>query len=362
MIGRIADRHLGRSAALGVLLALAVLLSLDVFFSVIAELGDLGKGRYSFTHILGYVALTLPRRAYDLFPVATVVGTLLGIGGLAAGSELVAYRAAGLSRLRIALGVVLSTALILVPMLGVGELLAPTTERMAQALRVGAQSEELAVAGDASIWVRDGERFINARRPLVSASGRAGVVTLVDINVFEFEAGRLASMAHAGVAVHDGADWMLRGIRRSTLQPDGVRVETAPEEHWSSLIDPAILATAVARPRHLALAELAPYIDYLERNGLDSGAYRSAFWARIAYPVTALVIVFAGMPFVFSAQRSGGLGQRLFVGMLLGVGFYLANRIAVNIGEVYRVDPALMAFAPSLLLVALAVLALRRGV
>ena len=77
MIGRISDWHLGRTAAAGILLALGVLLALDVFFAVIAELGDVGKGRYGVSHVMGFVALTLPRRAYDLFPVATVVGALL---------------------------------------------------------------------------------------------------------------------------------------------------------------------------------------------------------------------------------------------------------------------------------------------
>lgn len=358
----LADRHLGGAAIAGMMLALALLLALDAFFAVIDELGDVGKGRYSAIHALGYVALTLPRRAYDLFPVATVVGALLGIGGMAASSELIAYRAAGMSRLRIAVAVVLATGMLLVPVMLVGEVLAPITERMAQALRVSTQSDDMAVASDKSIWVRDGDRFINARRPLVSRLRPGDDVVLADIDIFEFDRGVLRELAHATVARHDGDYWNMEKLRRSVLSDELVQVEHNDQERWASLIDPGVLATAVARPRHLAIGELAPYVAYLERNGLDAGSYRAALWLRIAYPVTAVVVVLAGMMFVFGSLRGGGLGQRLFLGMLLGTGFYLANRIAVNLGEVYQLDPALMAFAPSLLLSAMCLWVLRRTV
>ena len=358
---RIAERHLGSAAGSGMLLALLVLLGLDAFFAVIGEFGEIGRGRYDVTHALGYVALTMPRRAYDLFPVATVVGAMLGVGGMAASSELIAYRAAGMSRLRIAAGVVLTTALLLVPVLLLGEAVAPTTERMAQALRVGALTNDMAVAGDESIWVRDGQRFINARRPLASSVQQSAIVRLADIDIFQFENGALSELSHAELARHEGDTWVLEGIRRSILGAEQVRVETAEQETWSSLINPRVLATAVARPRHLSMAELGPYIDYLQRNDLNAASYRAAFWLRAAYPLTALVVVLAGMVFVFGSLRGGSLGQRLFLGMLLGVGFYLANRIAVNLGEVYGLDPVLMAFAPSLVLASVSVWALRRG-
>jgi lipopolysaccharide export system permease protein len=358
----IADRHLGRAAAGGMLLALVVLVALDRVFAVIDELGDVGTGDFEIVHALGVVALMLPRSVYDLFPVASVVGALLGIGGLAAGSELVAWRAAGLSRLRIALGVVMTTVLLLVPVLFLGEIVAPASERMAASLKVLAQSSDLAIGNDTSLWVRDGQRFINAHRPLATRDGQPGDIVLGDIDILEFEEGRLARLSHAEVGRHEEGRWILEGIRRSTLDEEGVAVEAIAEETWDSLVDPDVLETAITRPRHLSLSQLRPYVSYLEANGLDSGAYRAAMWWRVAYPLTAIVIVLAGMVFVFGSLRGGGLGQRLFIGMLMGAGFFLVNRIAVSLGEVYRLDPALMAFLPSVLVAMVSVWALRRGI
>ncbi len=358
---RVCDRHLGQVTVAGIALALAALLALDAVFSLIGELGDLGKGEYAIGHALRFVLLTLPRRAVELFPTATVVGALLGVGSLAATGELVAYRSAGLSRLRIALAVGAAAGVVLIPVLVVAEWVAPAGERLGQALRIGAQTGGVAIARDAGLWVRDGERIVHSRRPLASGLG-SGSVHLADVDVFEFERGRLRNAAHATRGEHDGTRWRLTEVRRSRFEDGRVVTEQAAVQAWDSLLDPGLLRTAIARPVHLSLRELLPYVEYLEANGLDARAYRAAIWTRAAYPLATLAILLAGMPFVFGGLRGGGFGKRLFVGMLLGVGFYFVNRSAGSLGEVYALPPALVALGPSLALLAISAWLLRRGV
>lgn len=347
---RIVDRYVGQSALAGIGLALFLLVALDAFFALIGELGDIGKGDYTLGHALWYVTLTLPRRLYDLFPTAAVLGALLGVGGLAATSELVACRSAGLSRLRIAMAAVMATGAMLVPILVMGEWVVPEGERQAQLMRLRAQAAGVAIARDFSLWVRDGDTIINAQRPLVANVVPGEGVTLADIDVFEFSGPQLVTTSRAERARHDGDQWTLRNVRRSRFGWQGVVTETADEEIWPSLLDPAMIESAVGRPQYLSLRRLLPYVTYLESNGLSAAPYLAAIWQRFSYPFGALVLVLAGMPFVFGSLRTGGLGQRLFIGMLLGVLFYLANRTAGNLGQVYGLNPALTAFAPALML------------
>ena len=84
----------------------AVLLAFNTILNFAAELDSLGKGDYKLTQVVLYIACTIPRRCYDLFPTAALIGSLLGLGGLAATSELTALRAAGISRSRICVGAV----------------------------------------------------------------------------------------------------------------------------------------------------------------------------------------------------------------------------------------------------------------
>lgn len=358
----VADRHLGFSAVAGIGLALLALMALDTVFTLIAELGDVGRGDYSVTHALQYVLLTLPQRAVNLFPTAVVVGTLLGVGGLAAGNEIVAYRTAGMSRLRISMAVVLSGAALLVPMILVAEWVAPAGERMGHAMRLRAQSADVGLGSDAALWVRDGDRIVHARRPVASESGIARALELADIDVFEFSEGRLMRATHAASGqFHDG-QWTLTGLKRSVLEADRVQALELDAEQWPSLLSPDQIRAAVAHPQSLSVSELAPHVNYLLANGLDARAYRAALWSKLTFPLTTLVIMFAAMPFVFYGLRAGGLGIRLFVGMLLGIGFYFANRSAGSLGQVYDLHPALAATAPSLLFVAVTLWLLRRQV
>jgi lipopolysaccharide export system permease protein len=357
---RIADRHLGFSAIGGILLALLLLVSLDAFFALIRELADVGKGDYQVSHALWYVFLTLPARAYALFPTAGVVGALLGVGGLAASSELIAYRAAGMSRMRISLSVSIASLLLLAPILLIGESAGPSAERLAQSIRVRAQSGNMAMAKGTGLWVRDGETIINARRPLVSSVAPGDFVKLAQVDVFEFDQARLRNIAHADLGEHDGERWILHQVSRSRFVDGRVQIETAESEYWPSLLDPELLQTAITHPRDLALSELIPYVRYLDVNGLDAAAYRAALWWRLAYPLSAIAIILAAMPFVFGTLRSGGLGQRMFIGMLLGISFYFVNRTAGSLGEVYGLNPAMTALLPSTLVLGVTLMVLRR--
>jgi len=327
--------------------------------ALIGELGDIGRGDYGITDMLWYIALTIPRRAHDLFPAAAVVGALGAVGGLAAGSELVAYRAAGLSRLKISLAVVIGASMVLVPMLLIGEWIAPKGELMAQSLRVRQMTGGSGLAGGGGLWVRHGDTIVHARRPI--AGDKPSDVALADVEIFQFDQQRLRSAIHAGLAEHDGEGWVLNSVRESQFGSDRIELIESETRSWGELMDPVLLQTAVAKPKYLGLNELRPYVQYLEANGLDAGAYRTALWWRIAYPFSVLAVVLAGMPFVFGSWRSGGMGQRLFVGMLLGAGFYMANKTIGSLAQVYNLNPALAAFAPSLLLVLGAVVLLRRG-
>jgi lipopolysaccharide export system permease protein len=106
------DLYVGRVVLVTVLLVWSVLVGLDVINAISSELNDLGKGSYSFGHAVAFVAYTIPRRAYTMFPTAAVIGALMGLGQLAASSELIALRAVGLSRRRLSLSVAITLALL----------------------------------------------------------------------------------------------------------------------------------------------------------------------------------------------------------------------------------------------------------
>src|SRR6185295_7050358 len=88
-------RYIGREVLASILLIFSALVMLFAFFDLIHELGDVGRGGYTITAALLFVALQLPARMYELFPVATLIGTLFGLAQLVSSSEYTVMRASG---------------------------------------------------------------------------------------------------------------------------------------------------------------------------------------------------------------------------------------------------------------------------
>jgi lipopolysaccharide export system permease protein len=358
-------RKSDRLVALTVLGALALvwltLLGFDLLSAFAAELDEIGEGEYTAGSALLYTLYTLPRRAYQLYPTAAVIGCLLGLGTLAASSELTALRAAGLSRLRICVGALVTVAALTLAMVVVAETIGPAGEQRAQALAVAAKSKDVTVAKWSGLWAREGDTFLNAQHGRVKGEGAQSVVELDGVRLYEFDReGRLLSIALARRAEHRNGEWTLFEVRRSRFRERGVESETVARERWDSGLNPELLSLGVTRPRYLATRDLSASLDYLQRNGLDAGAFESAYWARWFYPLNVLVLCLAAMPFAFGTLRSGGFGKRLFLGIVFGVGFFTLQTLTVNMAEVYRFDLRLGNLLPPLAVALLSWLWFRR--
>ena len=66
------------------------------------------------------------------------------------------------------------------------------------------------------------------------------------------------------------------------------------------------------------------------------------------------------MPFVFGLVRSGSMGQRMFIGMLIGLALHFVSSSLSDVGEVYRLSPILTEMSPGLLVLAFGLWLLRR--
>ncbi len=351
---KIHDVYVGRVMLATVLLTWTVLVGLDALMAVVAEFGDVGKGNYDFVGALTHVIYTVPRRAYTLFPTAAVIGTLMGLGQLAASSELTALRALGLSRRRLSVAVAGALTLLTLLMVANGETLAPWGQKRADGLKASAKSKDMIVAQYSGLWAREGDTFLNAQTGQEKNDGDKRWLELRDVRLYEFaDDGRLESIAQAGVAEHRSGQWMLRNVKRTYFEARSVNQTDVLEEKWESRLDPAALAASVARPRYLTAGELNSSINYRKRNGLEAGEYEEHYWGRWFYPLNVLALCLAAVPFAFGTLRSGGLGKRLFIGIVFSLAFWLLQTQFVKLAAVYHFDFRIAYLVPPLVLLAL---------
>jgi lipopolysaccharide export system permease protein len=96
-------------------------------------------------------------------------------------------------------------------------------------------------------------------------------------------------------------------------------------------------------------------------NGLESDEARFAFWSRIARTLAPIFAVLLALPFVFGSLRASGAGAKVALGLILGITFFLLQRMLESGAVVFNGSPILFAWAPTLLMAAAAFILIRRN-
>jgi lipopolysaccharide export system permease protein len=339
----ILQRYIAKTILTSTGLVLLVLLGLYTFMDFVAELDDLGKGQYQLADVLAYLALSMPKRIYELLPIAALLGSVLGLGNLASQSELVVMRAAGISIQGINKAVMIVAISLMVLALFVGEVIRPSAEQSARELQSMAQTGTVGSRSDNGFWTRDGTHFNHIDRVL--PDGR-----FEGVSIYEFDnEHRLRVVTQAKEASYDGENWTLSEVIQSNLDKDGVSVKAVEYAKWRSQLNPGMLNVVVVPPEFLSVWSLVEYIDYLKLNHQSVGQYEMAFWMKVLMPLSSAVMVFLAVPFVFGPLRSTPIGARILVGALVGIAFHLFNQSFQHLGLVFDVLPWLAASLPTLL-------------
>ena len=342
------ERHLAREIYGATLLVLAAFLSLFAFFDLLHEMAEIGKDNYQLQHAVAYVALTLPGRAYEIFPIAVLIGSLYALTLLARHSEITVLRASGLSTANLLTTLAKIGVVFVVVTFILGEFVAPPAERAAQQLRLTAMSKLVGQEFRSGLWVKDGLSFINVREVLPDASLR-------QIRVYGFdEMYRLRSISEAeeGRFLPPG-HWRLTRVVKTefdaTPGQERARVTRQDEIVWQSALSPDILAVLLVVPERMSLINLYQYIQHLSDNQQKTERYEIALWKKLIYPLAALVMMALALPFAYAHSRQGAVSVKVFAGVMLGILFHMLNGLFAHLGVINNWQPLMAAMTPSVI-------------
>ncbi|AFI85030.2 LPS export ABC transporter permease LptG [Methylophaga nitratireducenticrescens] len=351
----ILQRYISKTILASTALVLVVLMSLYTFMDFITELDDLGKGDYQLLDVLAYLALSMPKRIYELLPVAALLGSVIGLGTLASQSELVAMRAAGISVKDINKAVLMVAGILMVIAVVLGELVRPITEQKALQIQTASQTGTEGSHSEFGFWTRDGNHFNHIER--IHRDGR-----FEGIKVYEFDdKHQLRIVTKAREARYDNNEWLMFDVVQSTIDENGVEVRAIERAKWRSKLNPGMLNIVVVPPEFLPVWNLMEYVSYLKSNHQAVSQYQLAFWSKIMMPLSSAVMVFLAVPFIFGPLRSAPIGGRILVGALVGIGFHLFNQSFQHMGLVFGVLPWLAASLPTIIFAGIGMVMLRRA-
>ncbi|MDY6979311.1 MAG: LPS export ABC transporter permease LptG [Pseudomonadota bacterium] len=350
---KLLERYIGQAVIVGVFSVLAVLVALFALIGFVDELDQIGRGSYTLWHALLYTLFNMPRQMYEIFPMATLLGTMLGLGMLANNRELVVMRTAGLSLTRIVWAIMKTAAMLILLAMVIGEVIAPPVYEYSNQKRLELMGAKISLNTRYGFWARDGDTYINVRRVDSQAKLRG-------IHLYTFDGQRLQTLMRARSASYDGEQWLLKNVTRYDIDDQALQKHQVEELPWRTLLDPALINVVSVDPDTLPVWRLYNYIDYLRESGLDSGQYELAMWGKAVMPFTLAAMVLLAVPFVFGSQRHTGIGQQILIGFLIGIVFYIGNRLAGQMGLVYEFPPALAAALPTALVIGASLLWFRR--
>ncbi|MES2205020.1 MAG: LPS export ABC transporter permease LptG [Pseudomonadota bacterium] len=354
MFNGIIQRYLVAVIIKATLAVLMVALAVDLFVEFANEMGSLGKGGYTLAQALMYVPMIIPADLYTLFPMIGLLGVLIGLGALSSSNELLVMRASGVSLFNIMQAVFISALIIGIVALCVGEVLAPKLSLEAKNLKQFAITGNQAVETNQGVWMHVGEDFLNIAH-IVERTRWLGVTR------YHFDHhNKLLSEAWAESVEYRNNQWIAFSVSETSLFKDHTQTQQMNSQVWPITLAPTALAYGFDEAQQMSLLKLHTFIHYRAQAKLPMNRYVLDFWQRIFQPLAMLVMMMLAIPFVFVSARSGAIGVRILIGVIVSMGFYLLSQLSGQFSIVYRVPAWIGAFLPIMLFFILGVWLLRR--
>jgi len=347
------DRYIASSYLKGMVPVLMLLLALFSFLALAEELEDVGKGAFRLIDAFLVVLYTSPRRIVDLMPVTALLGGLMGLGAMANHQELMAARAAGLSKARMAKPILEATLVIAALVVLMQSLLVPASERSASELRSKSlEATSFDTAGRLEFWTRSGENFVHVSDVLFNQ-------ILKGIEIYNTdETGKLRTLIQAEQAAIVGDDtWLLQGVTRTQLSGMAASEDHIESIEWANLLSQEQAEILILPLEALAPHDLVLYIRHLRENDLDTHHFRVIFWKQISIAIAVIAMGLLSLPLLVGSTRAISASQRIVLGGLIGIVFYLLQQVTGHLAGLFNLVPSVTILTPVFTLLAIAVMA-----
>jgi lipopolysaccharide export system permease protein len=302
--------------------------------------------RYGGLGLLGleYFLLKIPLIVSQVLPVACLAGVLLGFAILNRSGEVLACQQLGISRLEMAIPVLVIAAAISVFDFALSETVVPLATRQAKYLYdVQLKKRQLkGIFADRRIWVRLNDGFASAH------SYDKKQRTLDGLTIYRIdEHYDVKEIIRAKTARWRADHWVPDGL--TTLKVGHGGAVTPTDNTGLHLgLGPADFGMLRLDPEEFSLWELDAYIAGLRRKGLDPGSYMVDRDLKYAMPLACVIMVALGMALSLDPlPRNLSLGRSFGLAIVIGFCYWLAFGITSSLGRSALLPAWLAAWLPN---------------
>jgi lipopolysaccharide export system permease protein len=110
-----------------------------------------------------------------------------------------------------------------------------------------------------------------------------------------------------------------------------------------------MVSVALLKPERMSTVDLYQYTQHLQANSQSSQRFEIEFWRKVFYPLSCLVMVVLALPFAYLHFRSSSISGYVFMGVMIGISFFLLNNVFGYAGNLNNWKPWISAAIPGLL-------------
>lgn len=348
------EMYVAKTILASISMVVLILTGLQIFIVLVKQLGDLGKGSYGIVEVCWFVLGQLPYEVYLFFPMACLMGCLIGLGVMASHRELVVMRSAGLSIWQITLSVFKAAVLIIIVVTALGETIIPQLMRTANDNKLMALSDGQTLRTAKGVWLRVRNDFITVGEVVSNRELRR-------VYQFRFDASHHLKLSRRIGKIHysDGI-WKATHIQETVINETHTQARKVLAMDWDVKVKPAIFNTGNNVSSEMTLHELWQFLRAKKAAHQQALGYELNYWQRIFQPLTTLVMMMIAIPFIFGPLRDSTMGSKLLVGAAVGFGFSILNRFFGPLSLVLQWPPVLCAIIPTILFSLLGIYLMRR--
>ncbi len=349
------DRYIAKIVLGAILIVFIAILALDSFIHFIRISNDIGQGNFGLSNALQYLLFSLPSRIYLIFPYAVPIGSIMGISYLNGSSEIIAMRCAGISTYRIIFSVLKLGLFLSICSFIIGDYIAPISEKFANREKNIAIHNNLTLDIKKEVWIRDGKTYTNIRSVLADKS-------LAGLSIYSFkENGTMAYSLYAEKATFQKNMWLLKHVKKTFFEKENLTTKNYQQLEWHTPFNHELVDIISSKIANLSTFELYQFAKYLDKNNINSNNYYLQFWQKVMSPFTLIVILLFTFPFAISNNRSGKMGEKLLIGIVIGLIFNMVNRISAEFSLLFNFSPFFSATFLTFITLIISILLIRRS-
>ncbi|CRK86042.1 Lipopolysaccharide export system permease protein LptG [Candidatus Providencia siddallii] len=342
----ILDKYIGKIIFISIIRVLFLLISLAGIIKFIEQLRKIGEGNYILFDAGYFTLLTIPKDMIFFFPIAVMIGSLIGLGSLASYSELIVMQSSGFTRLKIVLSVLKIVVLLIIIFMFLSEWVAPIGEQIAKKYRAEKILGNSLIVTDAGLWLKDSYNFVHIQNMNNSMS-------IKNISIYCFnKQKKLVSIIFADSANYDIRKrfWLLTKVNKiNIINEKKIIYLTSKLINWKTSLTPEKLSIVLLNADSLSIRGLYQYINYLKENNQIVRVYELSMWKKIFIPFSVIVMTLSSISFIFGPLRTVSTGVRIIFGILCGFLFYILNQLISKWSLIYLIPSVIAAILPSLL-------------